>query len=264
MLARLSLVGQTTLMSWNIRYDNPEDGDNRWKLRREEVAGLIRTYRPDILGVQEGLYAQVEFLDTVLTGYDYTGVGREDGYRQGEFAAILYHKERVQLLDSRTWWLSDTPDTVSVGWDAALERIVTYGKFFALSTGDTFYVFNTHFDHIGQVARERSAELILQIIDGMGIMEKKIVVMGDLNAGPEERPVAILSSRLEDPRRMNGILRSGPEGTFNAFKQDATLESRIDYIFVKNLVPKVFQHIPERRSNGLWPSDHLPVLVRLE
>lgn len=264
LLVTISVPCQTTLITYNLRYDNPGDGINCWADRREDVVRMIRYYQPDILGIQEGLVGQVHYLDSSLADYDFTGLGREDGATRGEFAAIFFNKERLRLLDTRTWWLSETPDTVSVGWDAALERIVTYGKFLALSSGDTFYVFNTHFDHIGQIAREQSADLILQIIDRMGIWEKRIVVMGDLNAVPAEASIRRLSSRLEDPWAKNDILRSGPEGTFNAFDTEAPVDRRIDYIFVKNVDAKACRHIADRRANGLWPSDHLPVMVQLD
>ncbi len=254
---------QSSMMTFNLRYDNAEDNENGWGYRKAEVVEMIDFYHPDILGIQEGLYNQVTYLDSALTDYDYTGVGREDGKRQGEFSAIFYNKHKVKLISSRTYWLSETPDTVSIGWDAALERIVTLGKFVQLKNKDTFYVFNCHMDHIGKLARGNSAKLILRIIDGMKIWNKKVIVMGDLNSEPDDAAVHTLTSKLSDMRGKPHVVSHGPDGTFNQFNIDLPVTKRIDYIFVKNITVTEHIHIDDRRKNNLWLSDHLPVLVKM-
>ncbi len=148
------------IMSYNIRYDNPDDGINAWGKRKENVASLIRFYQADLIGLQEVLYKQLTYLEQQLAGYGRIGVGRDDGKQQGEFSPIFYAKEKLALLDQGTFWLSDTPDRPSVGWDASMERIATWGQFRHEASGDTVFFFNTHFDHRGEQAREESARLL--------------------------------------------------------------------------------------------------------
>jgi endonuclease/exonuclease/phosphatase family metal-dependent hydrolase len=251
------------MMTLNLRYDNANDKENGWDLRKAELVTMIHFYHPAILGIQEGLSNQVAYLDSALTDYHYTGVGREDGKRKGEFSAIFYNKHTIKLISSKTYWLSETPDTVSIGWDAALERIVTFGEFVQVKQNDTFYVFNCHMDHIGKLARENSSKLILRIIDSMNIWHKKVVVMGDLNSQPDEVAAQTLSNRLLDMRGKPHVVSYGPEGTFNQFNTDLPVTNRIDYIFVKNITVTEHIHLDDRRKNNLWLSDHLPVLVKM-
>ena len=159
---------QSSFMSFNIRYDNKGDMENSWDNRKEELAGMVKYYNPDLLGIQEGLYNQVMYLDEMLPEYDWIGKGRNDGKTKGEFSAIFYKKEKWENIFNTTIWLSETPDSVSKGWDAALERIATMGLFRNLKNKDTIFVINSHFDHIGNVARQKSAELILDKITKMG------------------------------------------------------------------------------------------------
>ncbi|GBL35727.1 hypothetical protein EMGBS15_13220 [Filimonas sp.] len=259
-----TLSGQSYMMTFNLRYDNANDKENAWGNRKDEIVDMINYYHPDILGIQEGLYQQVTYLDSALIDYEYTGIGREDGKRKGEFSAIFYNRHKIKLLSSRTYWLSETPDTVSVGWDAALERIVTFGKFVDLKTKDTFYVFNGHFDHIGKIARENSAKLIVSVIEKMKIWHKKVIVMGDLNSEPSDSAVQILSAQLSDMKGKQNLKTYGPEGTFNQFNIDLPVTKRIDYIFVKNITITEYIHIDDRRKNNLWLSDHLPVMVKMK
>jgi endonuclease/exonuclease/phosphatase family metal-dependent hydrolase len=256
------LSAQSSLMSFNLRYNNPGDKENSWENRKVEVADMLHRYRPGILGIQEGLHEQVVYLDSALEQYDYTGVGREDGKTKGEYSAIFYHTATYKLLSSKTYWLSETPEKVSVGWDAALERIVTSAIFIHRKTNDTLYVFNCHLDHMGKVAREKSAELMLRLITGMNIAAKKLVVMGDFNAEPHEAPILLFDKQMECLYKKEGVVSKGPAGTFNSFNTEQAVTKRIDYIFTKNLTVSEYHHIDQRRSNQLWLSDHLPVLVK--
>ncbi len=249
---------QISLMSFNIRYDNPADGLNAWDHRKGEVLELISHYHPDFLGLQEGLHHQLQFILNNTGDYAMIGVGREDGRQKGEYAAILYDTNRYSLIRQSTYWLSETPDTVSVGWDAALERVCTCGHFRNKANARDIFVFNTHFDHIGVEARVQSARLILQLVKEFGPGNEPIVLMGDMNSHPGCKAIQILNSALEDGYQLAG---SGPEGTFNGFDPDARLDERIDYIFIKNLRVKSSLHITDRRKNGLWISDHLPVML---
>ena len=255
------LPAQTTFMTYNLRYNNPGDKENCWEYRKSEVADMLNRYHPDILGIQEGLQDQVLFLDSALNNYDYTGVGRDDGKTKGEYSAIFYNTRRFRLLSMKTYWLPETPDTVSVGWDAAMERIATFASFSDIKTDDTLYVFNMHMDHIGVKAREESARLILRLIDQQQLWNKRLVVMGDFNATPDEKPAQLYAEKLQCAYNTSRETKQGPPGTFNAFNTTDPVTKRIDYIFTKNISISHCHHIADRRKNNLWLSDHLPVMA---
>ncbi|QQS51792.1 MAG: endonuclease/exonuclease/phosphatase family protein [Bacteroidota bacterium] len=258
------LHGQTSVMSFNIRFNNPNDNENCWEYRKEEIVTMLEFYHPDILGIQEGLYDQVSFLDQMLQNYSYIGVGRDDGKKQGEFAAIFFHNTKFELLETKTYWLSETPDTISVGWDASMKRIVTYGVLRDFQSMDTLYVFNCHYDHIGEIARKNSSELILNLIEKKELRDKKIIVMGDFNSEPDSYPIKTLQSKLNDSYQASEIPAYGPQGTFNDFDTSMVPQRRIDYIFVKNITVESYLHLDDRRINNLYLSDHLPVMIRVK
>ena len=264
LLIPFTLLSQTSIMSYNIRYSTENDGENWWEFRKNEVAQLIDYYSPEIFGIQEGLEKQVKYLDTFLSNYSYVGVGRDDGKLKGEYAAIFYKHERLKLISTKTYWLSKTPDEISIGWDASFKRVVTFGEFYDIQTKDTLYVFNCHFDHIGKISRKKSAELILQIIEDKKITNKKVIVMGDLNCGPDDEPMELLKVNLEDTYNSVGTVTYGPVGTFNQFNTEILLQKRIDYILVKNIEVKEYRHIDDRRKNNLFPSDHLPIQIKFK
>lgn len=259
-----SAIGQTSIMSYNIRYDNPNDNENSWQHRKVELSQMINHYSPEIIGIQEGLVSQIKYLDSILINYSYIGVGRDDGINKGEYAAIFYNKNYFKLLSTKTYWLSETPDTISVGWDASMERIVTFGEFEDIRTKDTMYVFNCHFDHIGKTARIKSAELILKIIELKGIQQNKIIVLGDLNCEPDDKPMSILKKELNDSYDISQNPPYGPTGTFNNFDLGILIEKRIDYILTKNIKTYRYSNIDDRRKNNLFLSDHLPIIVKIE
>ena len=258
------LFSQKAVMSYNIRYDNPNDNENSWTYRKSEIVKMLNFYAPEIIGIQEGLHSQVTYLDSTLADYNYAGVGREDGKLKGEYTAIFYNKQKFKLLDTKTYWLSETPDLVSVGWDAALERIVTYGKFTDIENGETLHVFNCHFDHLGKMARNKSAELILRIIEEQKLESKKIIVMGDLNCEPNDKPIEILKTKLDDVYDISKSKPNGPIGTFNGFDLENKQEKRIDYFFTKNIEVLQYSVIDDKRANNLYLSDHFPVLVKID
>ncbi|HMQ47245.1 MAG TPA: endonuclease/exonuclease/phosphatase family protein [Saprospiraceae bacterium] len=251
-------------MTYNIRYDNPGDGADAWAARNEAVVNLIKHYHPLVLGIQEGLAHQVAYLDSNLTNYAYVGVGRDDGKEKGEFSAIFYDTTLLEVLERNTFWLSDTPDKVSKGWDAALERVCTYALFRIKERGQKFWVFNTHYDHIGQQARASSSQLIGEMIIRKTQEEAfPVVLMGDFNATPDETPIKIIQSYLKDTYENSPSHSYGPQGTFWGFELDALAERRIDYIFCKDCQVEAHSHIDDRRPNNRHISDHLPVLVEL-
>ena len=262
----VNLFAQDTtlcVMSWNIRYDNPADSADNWNFRKAGLVEIVNQYNPDFLGVQEALPQQMTYLEDNLTGYQFIGIGREAG-GMGEYSAIFYDTTHFMVLTSSTFWLSTTPNQVSTGWDAALPRICTHGEFLSKTDQRVLWVFNTHFDHIGKVARMESTLLIMDSINQITIKEPNspVILMGDFNSEPESDPIRYISKGMGKPgNAMNGKT-SGPTGTFNAFKMDEPIEKCIDYIFVQNLRVSESIHIDMRLQNNHFPSDHLPVLVR--
>lgn len=253
----------SSIMTFNIRYDNPNDNENAWGNRKEALVDLVQYYHPDFLGIQEGLDHQVNFIQKQLSNYKHIGVGRDDGEKKGEFSAIFYDTSRFELLYQETFWLSNTPEKVSIGWDASMERICTYGKFKNKLTNDLLYVFNTHFDHIGVLARKNSAQLLLTKIKVLGLDKAKIVVMGDLNSVPDSEPIAILKQVLDYGFEKASRKFYGPQGTFNDFDSAKIVDNRLDYIFTKNIKVFSYRHIDDKRPNNLCVSDHFPVLLTL-
>ena len=213
-------------------------------------------------GVQEATLTQMKDLKAGLPNYDYVGVGRDDGATKGEFSAIFYKSSEMKVLQENTFWLSETPEKVSVGWDAALPRICTYAKFELSSSKKRFWHFNTHFDHMGEIARAESAKLIVSKISDLVSSGDALVLSGDFNAEPHEEPILVLNHSFDDPA--DKVKLQGPVGTFSGFQLDAVLDRRIDYIFTKNVEVKTYQHLDTKRSNGRWISDHLPVLLSFD
>ena len=258
------------MISFNIRYPNPDDGIHYWPNRRAHVVDLLKYYRPDILGLQEAMDGPLHEIVGALDIYDFVGVGRDDGRVRGEYSPILYRRDLFELQDWGTFWLSTTPaDTGSVGWDASLTRIVTWAHLRHVQSGQDLAVFNTHFDHRGRKAREQSARL-LHRITGEKSDDRSVIVMGDFNADPRSRPYSIMvsgapsgSPKLRDARRISRISPYGPEGTSGSFEADGRQGNRIDYVFVGDGIGvSYYAALPDQRSLR-YPSDHRPVLVDL-
>ena len=253
---------EVTVMTFNLRYSTPKDGENSWDNRKAFVAELIQYYQPNIFGVQEALHSQMRYLDEVLKGYTYVGVGRDDGKEKGEYAGIFYQKDQYQLLEGETFWLSEHPNEPSVGWDASMERICTYAHFKEVSSGEQFWVFNTHFDHRGKEARAKSVDLILEWIQKKNTGTEAVILTGDLNLSPEEEPIKKLAKVMADSWEVSLNPPYGPTGTFNGFDFNSPLKRRIDYIFVsrETVVVEKYRTIDDFKSFR-YPSDHMPVLV---
>lgn len=259
------------VMSFNIRYDEPRDNENAWPNRKDLVSGLIRFHQADLIGVQEALKRQLDDLSKLLPEYGWIGVGRDDGKVGGEFSAILYRKARFSHLETSNFWLSETPNVPSKGWDAAYPRIVTWVKFRDKQTGKVFFHFNTHFDHRGTRAREESARLLRQRIQQIA-GRLPVVVTGDFNfvessdayqiLTTKTEPAAGAPSALRDARYLSQNGHYGPTSTFNQFKS-LVAAMKIDYVFVKGNV-RVLQHGALSDTwDGRYPSDHLPVLAEI-
>ena len=253
---------EIAVLSYNIRYNSSGDGLDLWDLRKTELVDQIKQLDPMSFGVQEATLTQMKDLEAGLPDYDYVGVGRDDGATKGEFSAIFYKRSELKVLQDDTFWLSETPEKLSVGWDAALPRICTYAKFELISSKKRFWHFNTHFDHIGETARVESAKLIVSKITALVGDGEGLVLSGDFNAEPHKEPILFLNHSYEDPA--DRVKLQGPIGTFSGFQLDALLDRRIDYIFTKNVEIKTYQHLDTKRANDRWISDHLPVLLSFD
>lgn len=247
-------------MSYNIRYNNPGDSVNAWPNRNDWVKDLIEFYDTDILCVQEALKEQVDFL-LKDSRFALEGVGRDDGMTKGEYTAIYYDKARFEKRSAGTFWLSDTPEKPSKGWDAQIIRICTWVKLFDKSAKKEFYVFNTHYDHMGVNARLKSSELLRKKI-GEIAGKLPVFLTGDLNTNPDTPPITEIKYFLKDAKEVSKAKPYGPDGTFNAFKFNAELKERIDYIFVNDKIAVLKFAVLSDSKNQRYPSDHLPVLVK--
>ena len=252
-------------MTYNIRYDTPDDGGNAWEFRKARVASLLSFHEPDVLGLQEAEAHQLRYLTEALPAYRYVGAGRDDGLAGGEFAAIFYDTRRLRLLEGSTFWLSETPAVPSVGWDAARKRVCTYARFEDLAASRQFWVFNAHFDHRGSVARTKSAALIRDEIARLNADGLPVLLMGDLNSLPDSEPLAILAAGFDDSRQVASPVRFGPDGTFAGFRVGGDLTRRIDYILMSSGDWNVTRYaVLSYSQDGHYPSDHLPVFVEAE
>ncbi|MGC1515441.1 MAG: endonuclease/exonuclease/phosphatase family protein [Maribacter sp.] len=262
-LIAFSYGQDVSVMTYNIKYDNANDTVNNWNDRKQDMVQLLTFYDVGIIGMQEVLNNQLMYLDEQLPNHSFIGVGRDDGKEKGEFSPILYDTTKFKLLKSETFWLSETPEKISVGWDAALERICTYGLFEDLRSNQQFWVFNTHFDHIGVLAREHSAALIISEIREINSGKLPVVLMGDLNLTPDQKPIQFLQNQMTDGQLAPDSNFYGPTGTFNGFDPEMVLNRRIDYVFVNRFKVKKYIHIDDRMENNKHISDHLPVLASL-
>jgi dephospho-CoA kinase len=254
-------------MTFNIRMDTKSDGINQWSNRSKHCAELIQYHEADFIGMQEAFIHQIKDLATNLPGYAWFGKGRDDGKESGEFSPLFYNTKKFTLIREKTFWLSDSCEKVGFGWDAACRRVVTWGEFQAKSTGKRFFVFNTHFDHVGKIARRESAKLVLRKIAEIA-GKHPVLMTGDFNATPADEPIQILvdprnPDRLIDAEKISKKGHYGPYSTFNAFKQEQE-GKHIDYIFVKN-GPRCLQHSTHTETwENRYPSDHFPVSAILE
>ncbi|AZA72978.1 endonuclease/exonuclease/phosphatase family protein [Chryseobacterium indoltheticum] len=252
------------VMSFNIRLNVDSDKENSWTNRKQDAVDLLSYYHPDYFGVQEALPEQMKDIKNGLKNYDYVGVGRDDGKEKGEFSAIFYDTERLQVIKSGTFWLSETPEKPSRGWDADYNRVCTYAVFKDKKSKKEFLAMNLHFDHVGNVARVKSADLILKKIKEINPKNLPLTLSGDFNLTDDTEPIKIISQNLKDSFYNSEKKHYGPKGTFTAFNVTEVPQDRIDYIFVKGFKIKSNRHINDRRENLLYPSDHFPVLTELQ
>lgn len=285
-------AGQVRVASYNLRNDNRGDSiaGNGWQQRCPVIVDMVLFHDFDLMGTQECRFNQIQDLERMLPGYASIGSGRDDGKTLGEFSSIFYKKDRFEVLRNGDFWMSETPDVPSTGWDAALNRICTWGEFKDKSTGTRFYYFNLHMDHRGVEARRQSAILVLKKLKEIAGNDAPVILSGDFNVDQHNESYQLLdtSGLLRDSYGIAPIRYAG-NGTFNGFNPYQKTESRIDHIFVSKqfsatryaILTDIYwskkpdndeeskedaapNEITFRKYEVRMPSDHFPVVVVLE
>lgn len=250
------------IMSFNIRLDIDTNA-NAWENRREGVIQVIKKNNPGIIGFQEVLPSQQKYLNKHLINYVFVGNGR-DGENNGEACPIFYDTTKYRKIKSGTFWLSESMDTAQLGWDAAYPRICTYGLFKDKLSNKDFWVFNTHLDNKGKLAREYGALLIIKQINDKTKTHEPLLLMGDMNCLPTSKPIQVLRNKMLYAGEVSEKDFKGPSGTYNGFNANSELKERIDYIFVSNMDVESYEHISEKLANNNCISDHLPILCKIK
>lgn len=252
------------IMSYNIRLDIATDGENSWSNRKDFFTSQIQFYAPDIFGVQEATPNQVTDIASALPSYKFIGIAR-DGEGKGESCSIYYNPKRLEVKETQTFWLSETPSEISRGWDAAYNRVCTYALFKDVKTKKMFWVFNAHLDHIGNEARIKGVALILQKMKAVNTKDYPIIFMGDLNSEPNTPQILAIKKVMDDTHDVSVEKPFGPSGTFNNFKHNEAVTTRIDYIFIsKNSGLTVQKYAVLSDAIDLkYPSDHFAVYIQI-
>lgn len=251
------------VMTFNIRYGTADDGPNRWEVRKDFLAEVIAQEDPDVIGLQEALHDQIEFLLGRLPGYALIGVGRDDGKTAGEYSAILYRQAKLTVEQSETFWLSDTPNKVaSATWGNRIPRICTWGRF-RTASGTRLYVYNVHLDHQSQPSRERATALLRERITARR-PAAPFIVTGDFNAGEDNPAVTNLTANgfTLDTFRVKHA-GAAAVGTFNGFTPGRIEGEKIDYVLVGPRIAVEDAEIIRTMREERYPSDHFPVTAHL-
>lgn len=258
--AKKSSQDEVKVISYNIRVINSKDGENEWKYRAAASDAMIKDYAPDIFGLQEAMPGHLEYLNKALPKYASVGVGREDGVSKGEHMSIYYNTKTIRLEKWGTYWLSETPDVPSKGWDAACKRTATWALLTVKSTGKQFYYVNTHLDHRGAVAQQKGLDLIVSRIAEMNPEGLPMILTGDFNVESDSPVLAELNTRMLDARKT--AEKTDSRATFNGWGSSAIV---IDFIYYSG-----FSSCPEyetivRQYEGVpYISDHYPIMARLK
>lgn len=254
------------LATYNLRLDTKADGDKAWEYRKDMLINVVKINSFDIFGTQEGFIHQLKDVLN-LNDYAYIGKGRDNGEEAGEHCAIFYRKDRFEVLDQGDFWYSETPETPSKGWDATCcNRLCSWGKFKDKNTDKIFYVFNSHFDHQGSVARRESSLLLLSKVKQIAGSNPAFCT-GDFNSKPIDEPINIIRSDglLKDSRDISVKAPKGTEGTFHGYNLDGKTTQRIDYVFVtKGIKVLSYEVVNDDIKYQKFASDHFPVLIKAE
>ena len=261
LLPQLSFGQELKVMSYNIRLGSGEDGTNSWIYRCPATLEMLKDQAPDVFGVQEALDYQVKFLEEFADGYDFVGVGREDGKKKGEHMSIFWNKKNIKLMKWGTFWLSETPEKPSMGWDAACYRTATWALMKDKKTGKKFYFVNTHLDHVGRQARANGLALIVDRIAEINPEGYPMVLTGDFNVKPTDPCLAGLDACMKSTRKI--AAKTDTHHTFNGWGK-ASKDMVIDYIYISGFsaCPE-YQTVTKRYSDRTFISDHYPIISRL-
>lgn len=256
----LSETSGLSVISFNVRVPAVDDGDNQWENRKPATLAMINDYRPDIFGVQEALLEQLRYIGNNLPNYSYVGVSREDGKTSnGETMAIFYNTSKIELLDWGTYWLSETPDEPSKGWDAACKRTMTWARMEMKDSGKEFFYVNTHLDHVGTQARQKGLDLIVSKIAAMNPDNLPIVLTGDFNVQPDNPALTELNTKMSDARKT--AEKTDDHATYHGWGKYASV---IDYIYYSGFSSCLeYETIVKTYENVPYISDHYPIVARL-
>ena len=245
------------VMSYNIRYGLAEDGTNSWKYRCPATIEMLEEQCPDVFGVQEAYDFQIEFINEFARNYKSVGVGRIDGKKDGEQTAIFWNKKTVSMLKWGNFWLSDTPEKPSMGWDAACTRTATWALMKDKKTGRKFYFVNTHLDHVGKEARKNGLKLIVDRIAEINPEGYPMVLTGDFNMRPDDSSMVEIDKIMKSARKVAD--KTDNLGTFNGWGR--VHDNVIDYIYVSGFsdVPE-YQTITKKYAERPFISDHYPIM----
>ena len=249
------------VMSYNIRMGVAKDGTNSWEYRYPATAMMLKDQMPDVFGVQEAFNFQIKFIEENFTDYDSFGVGRDNGKSEGEFMSIFWNKKTVKMIKGGTFWLSETPEKPSMGWDAACKRTATWALMKDKNTGKLFYFVNTHLDHKGAEARRKGLELIVSRIDEINPKGYPMILTGDFNIKPDNEALVGLEQRMQSARKI--APKTDNNATFNNWGK-AKSDMVIDYIYVSGFSSCPEYHtITEKYGTWKYVSDHYPIYAKL-
>ena len=257
-----------TIMTYNIRYGTANDGPDHWTARRDHLFEIIRREDADLVGLQEALDFQIDEIIKAAPMYAVVGVGRDDGARKGEYSAILFRKDRLQVAETGTFWFSDTPAVVaSKSWGNNITRICTWARFIDRD-GRGFWHFNLHLDHQSQPSRERGTVLLRERITARAVKTEPVIVTGDFNVGEGNPAILTMTGAAAGPAPFIDTFRvvhprEQEVGTGNAFKFGNTRGDKIDYVLVQPGTEVLRAEILRDSRANRYPSDHFPVIARV-
>jgi len=268
--AQAANTSELTVVTYNIRYANPNDGENVWPNRREAMVRYLREKNADIIGLQEVEPLQRAWLAEQLTEFSWYGVGRNAAHDEGEGTPVFYRRDRFELVDQGTFWLSTTPEIAgSKGWDAALPRVASWVRLRDRRSGRELLAVNTHFDHMGPEARLQSGHLLTTKVAALaGVAHLPVILTGDFNARPDSAPYAAVTKpanaalALIDAQHISRTPHQGGDSSSNAFKAISP-GAKIDYIFVRDVAAVLSHRIEDPRIDGRFVSDHQPIVAEI-
>lgn len=262
-LVSCSESNELKVMSYNVRYDTPKDGDNIWDLRKHATIAMLNDVKPDVFGVQEALPNQIAYISEQAPVYKNVGVGRDDGVSKGEHMSVYWNTETIEMIEWGTYWLSETPDVPSYGWDAGCRRTATWTLMKDKRNGKKFFFVNTHLDHKGVEARKKGLQLVIDRIAAMNPDGYPMVLTGDFNVLPDDECLVDLDKQMQSARKVAKVTDN--KSTYHGWGTRSPEEEYvIDYIYVSSFasVPEYFTNVKEYAERP-FVSDHYPIVAIL-